>query len=194
MKSTGFGISGYGLWIEGPWRAGLILSNDRLSTHFTDSYIGTDAKVKASAFGVQAAASYTGQLDDDTFFEPGAGLSYTSLGGTSFNDGAGNAVTIGATDSVLGTLSGRIGKTFNVDGTILKPYADLGVHYEFDGTTDVTIGNWSNTSGMRGASAQVGGGFTASIGDRVSLFGNVDYVAGDRQKGWQSFVGLRFTH
>ncbi len=195
MKTSGFGISGYGLWIQGPWRAGLVIGSDKLDTHFTDSYIGTDAKVKLNALDVQAAASYTEQLDDSTFVEPSGELTYTSVDGGSFVDGVGDTVTFGKTESVLAKLKARFGKTYTTDdGVVLKPYLDLGINYEFEGTTNVTIGNWSYTTGLRGVAAQAGGGLDANITDNISLFGDANYIDGERQKGWQGFVGFRFTH
>lgn len=191
MSSSGYGISGYGLWLQGPWSAGLLVSSDTIDTHFTDSYIGTNGKAKVSVYGIQAEASYLGHINEDIYFEPFGGLAYTNVGGGSFVDGAGNSVAFTDTQSVVANLKARVGENFMTGDTLLKPYLDFGVNYEFAGGTGVTIGNWSNTSNLTGATAQIGGGLDAEITDCVSLFGHVDYVAGDHVTGWQTYVGLR---
>jgi hypothetical protein len=191
MSSSGTGISGYLLWIGGPWHAGMMFSNDILSTHFTDTYIHTNAAVKMNGFGFQAAGSYDGWLDDGVYFDPGASISLQHLGGGSFLDGAGDTVSFGDTSSIIGRLNIKVGTSFDTGSVVLKPYGELGVNYEFDGNTLVTLGNYSYTSSLKGATVKVGGGFTADITEYASFFANADYIGGDKQSGVETFVGVR---
>ena len=193
MSSSGTGISGYFMWIGGPWHAGMIFTNDSLSTLITDTYIHTNAKVKMSGFGFQAASSYDGWLDDGVYFDPGASISLQQIGGSSFVDGAGNTVTFGSTTSLVGHLNVKVGSSFDTGAFVLKPYGELGVNYEFDGQTPVTLGNYSYTSSLGGATVKVGGGFTADINQSASFFVNADYIGGDKQSGVETFVGVRIV-
>jgi len=191
MKMTGYAWAGFGAWIDGSWRAGLQFGQERLRTHVEDDYIGTDAKLTLSAFSIQGVATYEGWLDDDTWFEPSAALGYTSVDGGSFVDGTGATVSFGSTQSVLAELRARIGRTYDIGYALLKPHADLGFNYEFDGSTAVSIGSFTASSGLQGLTAQGGGGIDLEIGDNLSLFADALYADGAKQSGWQGHVGLR---
>ncbi len=193
MHSDGTVLAAYTLWTDGPWKAGALISSLDLTTRFQDTYLGTDASVRPNAWSLQGAASYMMPLNGGYFFEPMGNFNYTSISGFSFADGAGDTVSIGKTTSALGTLNGRFGTTMESDGMTYMPYADVGVNYEFDGQTDATIGTFSTATNLRGATAVVGGGLKANVTDNLSLFGNVDYVGGQRENGWQAYFGLRLS-
>ena len=191
MKMTGYTWAGFGAWIDGSWRAGLQFGQERLRTHVEDDYIGTDAKLTLTAFSIQGVAAYEGRLDDDTWFEPSAALGYTSVDGGSFVDGTGATVSFGSTQSVLAEIRARIGRTYDIDYALLKPHADFGLAYEFDGSTVVSIGSFAGSSGLQGLTAQGGGGIDLEIGDNLSLFVDALYAGGAKESGWQGHVGLR---
>ncbi len=193
MHSEGTVLAAYGLWADGPWKAGALLSSLDLTTRFSDTYLGTNASVQPKVWSFQGAASYMMPLDGSYFFEPMADFDYTSITGFSFADGAGNTISIGSTQSDVATLNGRFGTTLDSGSVTYMPYADVGVNYEFDGQTDATIGTFSTSTNLRGATAVVGGGLKANVTDNLSLFGNVDYVGGQRENGWQAYFGLRLS-
>jgi outer membrane autotransporter protein len=193
MKMTGYTWSGYAFWVDGSWRAGLQAGTGRVKTHFTDSYVGTDAKVAMNTFSIQGAAAYTGRLDEGTWYEPSAVIGYTTLDGGSFTNGAGDTVSFGDTGSVLARLGLRVGRIYELGWGALKPHVDVAVRYEAEGTTSVAIGNFAYSSGLGGASGQVGGGATLEIGDGVRLFADALYSGGAKVSGWQGSVGLRLT-
>lgn len=193
IDTHGSAVSGSVLWIEGPWRVGVKYSYDRLRTHFTDDYLGTEAKIRLNGYGWQIGGAYTGHLDEATFVEPWLTLSYASVGKADFVDGAGDDVQIGGTHSTLTRLGTRIGRMFDLDDVVLKPYAEFAVDYRFGAKTNVTVGNYTTASTLDGVSARGGGGFTARINGSLSLSGDIFYFGGGKQNGWQGSVGLRLT-
>lgn len=193
IDTNGSAVSGSVLWIEGPWRAGLKYSYDKLRAHLTDDYLGTDARIRLNGYGLQIGGAYTGHLDEATFFEPWATLSYASVGKVAFVDGAGDDVQLGGTHSTLTRLGTRIGRMFDLDDVVLKPYAEFAVDYRFGAKTNVTVGNYTTASTLDGASVRGGGGVNARINESLSLFGDFVYFGGGKQNGWQGSVGLRLT-
>lgn len=193
MKMTGYTWSGYAFWAGGSWRAGLQVGTGRVNTHFTDSYVGTDAKVAMNTFSIQGAAAYTGRLDEDIWYEPSAVMGYTTLDSGSFTNGVGDTVSFGDTGSVFARLGLRIGRTYELGWGSLKPHVDVAVRYEAEGTTSVDIGNFAYSSGVGGASGQVGAGATLELGKGIRLFADALYSGGAKVSGWQGSVGLRLT-
>jgi len=193
IDTHGSAVSGSVLWIEGPWRAGLKYSSDRLRAHFTDDYLGTDARVRLGSYGLQIGGAYTGHFDDVTYFEPWATLSYVSVGKAGFMDGAGDQVDLDGTHNMLTRLGARIGRMFDLDAAVLKPYAEFAVDYRFGGDTKVTVGNYTTRSTLAGATVRGGGGVDAMIGNMLTVFGDIVYFGGGKQDGWQGSIGVRLT-
>lgn len=193
IDTHGSAVSGSVLWIEGPWRAGVRYSYDRLRAHFTDDYLGTDARIRLNGYGLQIGGAYTGHLDEATFFEPWATLSYASVGKAAFVDGAGGDIQLGGTHSTLTRLGTKIGRMFDLGDAVLKPYAEFAVDYRFGARTNVTVGNYTTALTLDGVSVRGGGGVGARINNSLSLFGDFVYFGGGKQNGWQGSIGLRLT-
>jgi outer membrane autotransporter protein len=193
IDTDGSAVSGSVLWIEGPWRVGVKYSYDRLRAHFTDDYLGTDARIRLNGYGLQIGGAYAGHFDEATFFEPWATLSYADVGKAAFVDGAGDDVQLGGTHSTLTRLGTKIGRTFDLNDVVLKPYAEFAVDYRFGAKTNVTVGNYTTASTLDGVSVRGGGGVNARINESLSLFGDFVYFGGGKQNGWQGSVGLRLT-
>lgn len=193
IDTHGSAVSGSVLWIEGPWRAALKYSYDKLRAHFTDGYLGTNARVRLNGYGLQIGGAYAGHLDEATFVEPWATLSYASVGKAAFVDGAGDDVQLGGTHSTLTRLGTRIGRMFDLGNVVLKPYAEFAVDYRFGAKTNVTVGNYATASTLDGVSVRGGAGVNARINGSLSLFGDFVFFGGGKQNGWQGSVGLRLT-
>ncbi len=193
IDTNGNAFSGSLVWIEGPWRAAVKYSYDLLRAHFTDGYLGTDARVRLNGYGLQIGGAYEGHLDENTLFQPWLTMSYASVGKAGFLDGAGDTVQLGGTHSTLAALGARIGRTFDLDEIALRPYAELGMDYRFGAKTEVTVGNYANTSTLDGASFRGGGGVDVRLSGTFSFFADVVYVGGGKTNGWQGSVGLRLT-
>jgi outer membrane autotransporter protein len=193
INAAGTAYALYGLWFSGPWQAGLRLNYDNNSARFYDTYLGTNAVVHPNEKGIQAAASYMMPFDGWNL-QPSAELNYGTIEGSKFVDGVGDNVLVGSTNDFWGKLNARFSTDVTTErGLLVQPYANIGLLYRGDTTTDVHVGTFGTASNVNGINGDFAVGVNTNLAANLSLSAQADYLAGNRINGWTGFLGLRYT-
>lgn len=193
ITTDGVAYAVYGIWLNGPWQAGLRVNYDALESTITDNYLGTHADVEPNTWGVEGAVSYDVPLSNDLVLQPQIDLRYASVDGVSFIDGAGDLVDVSDTTSYQARVRARLRKTWQADATRITGYLDAALIYDGDGKTDVTIGGDQFQTEFSGTSGAFGGGVDVAVSRSLSLFAGADYYTGERLDGWKAMAGLRWA-
>ena len=96
--------------------------------------------------------------------------------------------------SLRGRVGLKLGATLDVEGTAVRPYAEVSALREFLGETEATVGDSVFASELEGNAVEVGLG--VSVTDKtghLSLFVDGDYVQGDVGSSVQVQGGIRVS-
>ena len=195
-KEKAFAVGAYGLKDLGNNQYIHIESQvGRASNDFTvRNEIGErlSGETKANAYSIGARYGKTVKFSNGTYIEPQAQLSYTHLGGDSFDAGSMHVDQSGVS-STAGGLGLEIGKNFGA-GNI---YTRVGVNHAFSGTVKTTYTSGVTTKytseDIKGTWTDLAFGGRYGFNANNSIFADISTgLSGDYKAGWS--VNAGFTH
>ncbi len=180
-----------GFYIDGVMSFGLF---DGSVSNYARSGVGS---VDGSSFAVGLEIGRPWHFAENWTLEPQAQLAYQRLSFDNQADQDGIDVHLGTHQQLVGRLGARLTRAFRTDeNQLLTPYAKVNlIHGFFDGS-DVMIGDSTFTSGSFGTSLQAGGGMTATLNDRWSVYGDAAWQTALNDHGfggWTANAGLRYV-
>ncbi|WP_080266620.1 autotransporter outer membrane beta-barrel domain-containing protein [Pseudomonas syringae] len=134
------------------------------------------------------------KLADDYFLEPFAQLSTVVVQGQDLRLDNGLKAKNDRTQSVLGKVGTSLGRTVALkDGGLLRPYVRGAVAQEFSRRNEVKANDVTFDNSLFGSRAELGGGVSVSLSERLQVHADVDYMKGKHiEQPWGANVGLRF--
>ncbi|MGN2431145.1 autotransporter outer membrane beta-barrel domain-containing protein [Pseudomonas syringae] len=134
------------------------------------------------------------KLADDYFLEPFAQLSTVVVQGQDLRLDNGLKAKNDRTQSVLGKVGTSLGRTVALkDGGVLRPYVRGAVAQEFSRRNEVKANDVTFDNSLFGSRAELGGGVSVSLSERLQVHADVDYMKGKHiEQPWGANVGLRF--
>jgi outer membrane autotransporter protein len=184
----------YGLFTMGQWEGGVLASIGDNTMRYHDPSTGTAFQVSPSTWGISGLLATRFDFDEGIFVQPRLEYSFARVDGFHFVDSTLVNVKVSSTESSVGILGVRAGKTFMTnDGVTWAPYIDLAVTDEFAGTTAVSGGGFTLQTELSGVNGKFGGGVNFTLMNRISLFARADYVTGRTEQGVKGFVGMRYV-
>jgi outer membrane autotransporter protein len=99
------------------------------------------------------------------------------------------------THSVLGKVGTSVGRNIALkDGGVLQPYLRVAAAQEFARNNHVKVNDAKFDNSLFGSRAELGGGVTVSLSDRIQVHADLDYMKGKRvEQPWGANLGVRFA-
>ncbi len=193
-RVSGSMFGAYGLWLRGAWVFGVLGNlSGRITGQFDDPITGTQARFSSHAGGVQAAASYEMDFDNDLFLVPRSVFSWQHADGFDFVDATATHIFVSPVDSVVATIGAKFGERFSgSNDRLYQPYLNLSLNQEFNGRVTTTAAGSALSTDMKGSNVELGIGILAQFGPNVSLSANANYLTGTTQRGFKTDIELRF--
>ncbi|WP_246674918.1 autotransporter outer membrane beta-barrel domain-containing protein [Mesorhizobium sp. B2-3-6] len=188
------GTSVGGYWTRiGP--GGWYLDGVVMATFFSGDATSTrDIGIDVKGTGVTASleGGYPIALAQGWTLEPQAQLIWQHL---SLDDAEDRfaSVSFDLDDNVTGRLGLRLQGETTLNGTALQPYLKANLWHGFGGTDHVNFDTTDISTESRSTSFEFGGGVTAKVTDKVSLFATGDYttnLGGDKRRILEGNLGV----
>ncbi len=135
------------------------------------------------------------KLPDDYFVEPYAQLSSVWIEGDSYTLDNGMQAKTSQTQSVLGKIGATVGRQFALkDGGFVQPYVRVAAAHEFSRSDDVSVNDQRFDNDLFGSRAELGGGVSVSLSERLQVHADFDYMKGKHvEQPWGANLGLRLA-
>ncbi|MBZ9875004.1 autotransporter outer membrane beta-barrel domain-containing protein, partial [Mesorhizobium sp. BR1-1-9] len=188
------GTSVGGYWTRiGP--GGWYVDGVVMATFFSGDATSTrDIGIDVKGTGVTASleGGYPIALAQGWTLEPQAQLIWQHL---SLDDAEDRfaSVSFDLDDNVTGRLGLRLQGETTLNGTALQPYLKANLWHGFGGTDHVNFDTTDISTESRSTSFEFGGGVTAKVTDKVSLFATGDYttnLGGDKRRILEGNLGV----
>ena len=144
---------------------------------------GGSGSVDGFTVGGSGEVGYGIRLGGNLILQPQAQLTYSNYSQDAFVDSF--AVQTAAVDaeSLIGRAGLQLQGNFGGPGNVFSPYAIINVLSDFRGDATTTVGGTPFASDIGVTWYNVGGGFTADMGNMLKIYGAADYDFGDIE-GW----------
>ena len=162
--------------------ADLVAKFDDLSLKMS-SPGGGRGDVDGFTVGGSGEIGYGVRLGSNLILQPQAQLTYSSYDQDAFVDSFAlqtNAVTA---ESLIGRAGLQLQGNYANGPGVFSPYAIINVLSDFRGDATTTVGGTPFASDIGVTWYNVGGGFTADMGNALKVYGSADYDFGDIE-GW----------
>ncbi|MEQ4312355.1 autotransporter outer membrane beta-barrel domain-containing protein [Pseudomonas syringae] len=135
------------------------------------------------------------KLAEDYFLEPFAQVSGVVVQGQDLHLDNGMKAKSDRTQSILGKVGTSMGRTVALkDGGMIQPYVRAAVAQEFSRRNEVKVNDTTFDNSLYGSRAELGGGVSASLSERVQLHADLGYMKGRHiEQPWGANVGLRIA-
>lgn len=191
--SNMYGVAVYGTWFADNGQfVDLIAKYSRLSNEFTSGTMKGD--FDNNAFSVAAEYGWHFALNDVSFIEPSAGVTYGRIMGDDFMANNGVKVEQDDYDSLIGRLGVRSGFYFpNQKGTV---YARAAVLHDFMGDMESTVSKAGKVAHLKDELGdtwfEYGIGANFNLTNATYTFVDLEKTAGgDIKEDWRWNIGLR---
>ncbi|MCY1527972.1 Pertactin autotransporter precursor [compost metagenome] len=179
------------------WYVDNVLKYDRMHGKVkVPTNLGAPVKGRYDADAIGASVEVGKQiaLRDGWFVEPQAQLAATRLEGPSYTSGDGLRVKASDTDSLLGRVGVRAGKTLQLDsGMKMQNYLKTSYIDELAGDTSVTVNGHKLHNQLPGSRVEVGFGSVLQVSERQKINLEANYANGDDiEQPWAVTLGYRF--
>lgn len=125
-------------------------------------------------------AGYSINLTDTFRLIPYGKIAYSRMGKADYSLDNDMQAVINEANSVLGETGTLLESQFYVAGRSVRPYAKIAVSREFIKNNKIEINNISFNSNYSGNVGKYGLGVTADVGDRASIYAEVNYKNGNK--------------
>lgn len=198
-KVNSYYVGAYGTWLsdDGYYLDGVL----KLNRFRNKADVAMSDATKAK--GDYANASIGGSVEfgrriklaDDYFLEPFAQLSAVAIEGGDYRLDNGLEAKGLRTHSVLGKVGTSVGRNIALkDGGVLQPYLRVAAAQEFARNNHVKVNDAKFDNSLFGSRAELGGGVTVSLSDRIQVHADLDYMKGKRvEQPWGANLGVRFA-
>jgi outer membrane autotransporter protein len=196
-SSNAFSIGGYGTWVNPQgWYADLVLKYSQLWNYFN-----APSSNGSISTGDYTIPSFGGSLEIGKrfdvgrfFFEPEAQLAGVWEGGNSYTVSNGLGVGLSDQFSLRGRLGLRAGMHLSFsNGVILEPYLKVSAIHEFLTGDQIALDGIPFQPTISGTWLDVGAGLAARLNRSVYLYGEYDYLNGDKiREPWALNAGVRW--
>ena len=163
------------------------------------SSIGTEAvyKPKRNIFTVSAEAgksieNWTSR-NSYTRIEPKVELAYMNAGKDSAEVSNGKEIEYDAANYLSAKAAILLSYNYvRSNGLLVEPLLELAYRYEFAGEGDVTYDGVTETSSLKGGTAEINAGLNMQLMRDLYLYALGSYEAGEKVKGWGVHAGIRY--
>ncbi|MBV9276508.1 MAG: autotransporter outer membrane beta-barrel domain-containing protein, partial [Verrucomicrobia bacterium] len=196
-SSNAFSLGAYATWINPQgWYADLVLKYSQLWNYFN-----APSSSGSTGTGDYTIPSLGGSLEIGKrfdvgrfFFEPQAQLAGVWEAGNSYT--ASNGLAVGLSDQY--SLRGRVGLRAGMhlafgNGMVLEPYVKVSAIHEFLTGDQIALDSIPFEPTISGTWVAAGAGVAAKLSQSVYLYGEYDYLNGDRiREPWAVNAGFRW--
>jgi outer membrane autotransporter protein len=192
-------VGAYGTWLsdDGYYLDGVLKVNQFHNQSKVAMSDGKKAKGDYSNMAVGGSVEFGKhiKLPDDYFVEPYAQLSSVWIEGDSYTLDNGMQAKTSQTQSVLGKVGATVGRQFALkDGGFVQPYVRVAAAHEFSRSDDVSVNNQRFDNDLFGSRAELGGGVSVSLSERLQVHADFDYMKGKHvEQPWGANLGLRLA-
>ncbi len=197
-KVDSFGIGAYLTWLHNSgYYLDSVLKANRFRTENNPRFNGgrTHASDDTNGAGISLEIGRHIAFGQG-FVEPYVQMAMFRGGKSEYRLDSGMKVRADAAKSVKGELGITLGRKFSLaSGALIQPYARLAVRQEFMKNNDVIINDTERfANDMSGITGRYGLGVTASLNERWSAYGELNYEMGSHiETPYSGHIGFRYS-
>ncbi len=197
-KTDTYTLAGYATYqADRGWYVDGALSFGLFNGEVSSDLRGKTAGLSGSSFGASIEAGRPFALGSSRWsLEPQVQLMFQHLSFDTKRDIDGFSVDFGSQNQLTGRLGLRLARGFRLEGgDLLTPYARVNVLHGFLDGGDVYLGGDAFHTGNFGTSLELAAGATATLTQKLSLYGELGWqtsIADAGMQGWAATAGLRY--
>ncbi|HDC2130310.1 TPA: autotransporter outer membrane beta-barrel domain-containing protein, partial [Salmonella enterica] len=174
----------YATWIDNSsFYIDAVLKANHFSNEIqTNMNSGTSARgdYNQNAFVGSTETGYSFEVTDNVTITPYGKIAYSRIGKSDYSLSNGMKTNIHSSDSVQGEIGALLEAELMVFERSVRPYAKAAISREFIKNNEVEINNISLDSNYSGNTGKYGLGLTADVGDKASVYAEIDYQKGNK--------------
>ncbi|EBR1860524.1 autotransporter outer membrane beta-barrel domain-containing protein [Salmonella enterica] len=174
----------YATWIDNSsFYIDVVLKANHFSNEVqTNMNSGVSARgdYNQNAFVGSTETGYSFEVTDNVTITPYGKIAYSRIGKSDYSLSNGMKTNIHSSDSVQGEIGALLEAELMVFERSVRPYAKAAISREFIKNNEVEINNISLDSNYSGNTGKYGLGLTADVGDKASVYAEIDYQKGNK--------------